>query len=80
MSLVNQTPKLGRLLLTGIGLFFVWFSIWVLVTPFYNDPCMSFNSFAALETLNSSYALDIKATTRFRSVTGRIKVTAIKTI
>jgi hypothetical protein len=40
MSLVSQTPKLGRLLLTGIGIFFIWFSIWILVTPFYNDPCM----------------------------------------
>lgn len=41
MSLVNHTPKTGRLLLSLMGLFFIWFSIWVLVTPFYNDPCMA---------------------------------------
>ncbi len=40
MSLVNSTPRAGRIMLTFMGLFFVWFSVWVLVTPFYNDPCV----------------------------------------
>ena len=45
MSLVNQTPELGRLILSLTCVFFVWFSVWVLVSPFYDDPCTFFPSF-----------------------------------
>jgi hypothetical protein len=40
MSLVNQTPKFGKIILFVSGSFFLWFTIWMLVSPFYDDPCM----------------------------------------
>ena len=40
MSLTNFTPKLGRLILSVGATFFAWFTVWMLVSPFYDDECM----------------------------------------
>ena len=40
MSLTNSAPKMGRLVLFASVALFVWFTVWMLVSPFYDDPCM----------------------------------------
>ena len=52
MSLVNQAPKLGKIILSITISTFLWFTIWVLVSPFYADPCMTISHLIGLIQLD----------------------------
>lgn len=37
---VNSTQVKGKMIVLSCTIFLVYYSFWVLVTPFYQDPCM----------------------------------------